>query len=90
MTVDVRTKVTISATIEFTEGQLRALDALVGYGDDAFLKAFNVKLGTHYIKPFERDLRELFAQIRKTVPPALRNVKAARERLAAVHITPEK
>lgn len=79
--VEVRTKVEITATITFTEGQLRALDALVGYGDDAFLKAFYVKLGKHYMQPFERDLRDLFTQIRSTVPSALRKVGEARQSL---------
>lgn len=79
--VQVHTKVDITATITFTEGQLRALEALVGYGDDAFLKAFYVKLGAHYMKPFERDLRDLFTQVRKTVPSALRQVGEARAAL---------
>lgn len=79
--VQVQTKVEITATISFTEGQLRALDALAGYGDDAFFRAFYVKLGKHYMQPFERDMRELFAQVRGTVPTALRQVKEAREAL---------
>jgi hypothetical protein len=82
MSVDVQTSVEITATIKFTEGQLRALDAMVGYGDDAFLQAFYVKLGKHYMKPFERDLRDLFSQIRATVPKALKEVNDARQRLA--------
>jgi hypothetical protein len=84
MTVEVHTDVQITATIRFTEGQLRALDAMVGYGDEAFLRAFYIKLGKHYMKPFERDLRDLFAQIRRTVPKAIREVEHARHRLAAV------
>jgi len=78
MTVKTNIDVKITATLELTEGQLRALDAMIGYGDDAFLKAFYVKLGTSYMKPFERDLRDLFAELRKAVPPALSEVKKAR------------
>ena len=80
--VEVQTSVEITATIRFTEGQLRALDAMVGYGDDAFLRAFYVKLGKHYMKPFERDLRDLFGQIRRTVPTALREVETVRKQLS--------
>ena len=81
-TVKTNVKVEITATVEFTEGQLRAMDALIGYGDDAFLRAFYVKLGKHYMKPFERDLRDLFDALRGSVPEALRGVKEARKRLS--------
>jgi len=80
--VKVCTQVEVTATITLSEGHLRALDAMVGYGDDAFLKAFYLKLGSHYMKPFERDLRELFARIRETVPPAIREINDARARFA--------
>lgn len=82
MTVKTNIKVEITATLELTEGHLRALDALIGYGDDAFLRAFYVKLGKHYMQPFERDLRDLFGHLRCEVPRALRGVKDARVRLS--------
>jgi hypothetical protein len=81
VTATIQTKVEITATLELTEGQLRALDALVGYGDDAFFRAFYVKLGKHYMQPFERDMRDLFSQIRQNVPKALREIKEVREQL---------
>lgn len=81
--VEINTTVTITATLAFTEGQLRALDALVGYGDDAFLRAFYVRLGKHYMKPFERDLRDLFSAIREKVPRALTAVVDARKKIEA-------
>lgn len=81
--VKVHTEVRVTSTITLTEGQLRALDAMVGYGDDAFLKAFYVKLGKHYMSPFERDLRDLFEVIRQTVPQALREVEAVRKQLSS-------
>lgn len=77
----VETTVSITATLTLNEGQLRALDALAGYGDDAFLKAFYVKLGTHYMQPFERDLRELFSLVRKEVPGALAGIDVVRKQL---------
>ena len=79
--ITVQTDVKITATIELSEGDLNALAALAGYGADAFLKAFYVKLGKHYMKPFERDLRGLFDRIRNTVPQALRGVQAARKQV---------
>ena len=82
--VAITTKVEITATLELTEGQLRALDAMVGYGDNAFLKAFYVKLGKAYMQPFERDLRELFANIRENVPHALREIEKVKHQLKGI------
>ena len=77
----INTSVNITASIELTEGQLRALDALACYGPDNFFKAFYVKLGKAYMQPFERDMRELFSLIRAQVPPALAGIKEARKAL---------
>jgi hypothetical protein len=74
-------KIEITATIELTEGELRALDAMASYGADAFLRSFYVKLGKQYMKPFERDLRGLFDRINSQVRPALRGIQAARKEL---------
>lgn len=41
-----------------------ALDALVGYGADSFLKVFYEHLGQHYLKPYEVGLRSLFDSVR--------------------------
>lgn len=79
--ITITTDVSIKATIELSEGDLRALDAMAGYGADAFLRAFYIKLGQHYMKPFERDLRGLFKRIQGTVPLALAGVEAARKEL---------
>lgn len=81
MSIKINTSIEITASLTLNEGQLRALDALAGYGADAFLKAFYVKLGKSYMSPFERDLRDLFALIRGEVPAALAGVKKAREAL---------
>lgn len=78
---NIATEVRVTATIELTEGQLRALDALAGYGADAFFKAFYVKLGSSYMKPFEQDMRELMKMIRADVPHALAGIKKARAEL---------
>lgn len=81
MGTSVETTVSITATLTLNEGQLRALDALAGYGDEPFLKAFYVKLGKHYMQPFERDLRELFKLVREEVPAALSCIDEARKQL---------
>jgi hypothetical protein len=81
-------KVEVSATMQFNEEELRALDALVGYGTDAFLKVFYEKMGKAYMQPHEVGLRTMFESIRQTVPGILRRPDDARrvftgERIAA-------
>ena len=65
---------TFGASIALNETEVRALDALVGYGDDAFLKVFKEKLGAAYIRDHESGLRSFFATVRKDVLPALRDI----------------
>lgn len=71
-------RVEVSATMQFNEAELRALDALVGYGADAFLKVFYEKLGKAYMQPHEAGLRTLFESVRQTVPGILRRTDDAR------------
>jgi hypothetical protein len=51
------------ATISLNDQELAALDALVGYGLDSFLKVFYEKLGRSYLEPFEPGLRSFFEAV---------------------------
>ena len=66
--------------VEFTvnESEARALDALVGYGDEAFLAHF-YKLGEHYMKPHEEGLRSFFKTIRNELAGPLSRLNTARQ-----------
>ena len=79
MSIHTRVEVTLRAAIELDEQELGALDALVGYGVDPFLKVFYEKLGKAYMQPHEAGLRSLFEKIRAEVPSALRKVHDARK-----------
>jgi hypothetical protein len=72
----------VEFTVKFTltENEARALDALAGYGADAFLKVFYKHLGIAYMKPFEKDLRQLFEKVQE-LKPAIRNINDARKKL---------
>jgi hypothetical protein len=88
-------KVEVTATMSFSEAELRALDALVGYGSDAFLKVFYEKLGKHYMQPHEAGLRTLFESVRGVVPGILSRTDDARrvftgERIAVHADMPER
>lgn len=69
----------VSMTFEVNEIEARALDALAGYGDDAFIKAFYDHLGKTYMENHEDGLRSFLASIRSTVAPAIRDVDSARQ-----------
>lgn len=75
------TKIEATATITFGESELRALDAMTGYGVEAFLKVFYEKLGKAYMQPHEQGLRDLFATIGPPVGEALRETDQIRKTL---------
>ncbi|UVK46785.1 hypothetical protein BPNPMPFG_002494 [Mesorhizobium sp. AR07] len=73
---------TFGATIALTEVEVRALDALVGYGAEAFLKVFKEKLGESYIRKHEAGIHSFFGSVGRDVLPALREIDQARIDLA--------
>lgn len=78
MKVEQRPKVECDCTIRLTEGEMRFLDALVGYGWGSFIAEFRAKLGVSYIRDYEKDGKELFETLRATIPPILRRTDDAR------------
>lgn len=80
MKTDVKTTIAFTVKCELTESELRALDALVGYGFDNFLKCFYEHLGKAYLEPYERDLRQLFDKI-ESLRPEIDVVNKARKAL---------
>lgn len=55
-----------------SEIEARALDALVGYGDDEFIEVFYTKLGKAYMEEHEAGLRSFFKSIREMMPGYLK------------------
>ena len=74
-------RVTVSGTITFDEAELRALDGLIGYGADAFVKVFYEHLGKAYMEPNESGLRSLFATLGEPMRAAIHDVDRARKDL---------
>lgn len=72
-------KINFELTVTLSESEARALDALTGYGDDAFIEKFKKDLGSHYMKDHEQGLRDLFKSIRQIVPGQLSRLDAARK-----------
>lgn len=74
-----RITITYESTITLNETEMRALDALVGYGDKAFIEAFKEKLGAAYLRDHESGLISFFANVRQHIVPAISQVEKARE-----------
>lgn len=55
----------LEVVLIISESEARALDALAGYGDDAFIKQFYEHLGKHYMEPHEKGLRLFLKTIRE-------------------------
>ncbi len=88
MNIDLNTVVSFEGKLTLTESELRALEALVGYGTDNFLTVFYGKLGKAYLQPHEAGLRSLFKTINVNVPTQLRRIDAARKVLATGLVKP--
>lgn len=71
MRVGTKLSVNFEAVLHLNEPEIRALDAMVGYGVEAFIKAFYEKLGQAYMRDHEGGLRSLFEAIEKQVRPEL-------------------
>jgi hypothetical protein len=74
-----RPRVELEVRFTVTESEARALDALVGYGDDAFIKVFYEKLGKAYMREHEQGLRSFFKSIREMMPSFLDRADRARK-----------
>lgn len=81
MKLDNEVTVHYECTLHLTEDEMRALDALTGYGFRPFLKVFYAEMGRHYLKPYEKGLQEFFAKIRTEGVPQLKAIDDARGRL---------
>ncbi len=81
MAVKTTATLAFGASITLSEVEIRALDGLTGYGDDAFLEHFKAKLGAVYIRDHEAGLRSFFGTVRSHVLPALRDIDQARRDL---------
>lgn len=73
-------RVTAEAVMTLDHEELRALDALVGYGIDPFIKLFYKHMGEAYLKPHEAGLRS-FLKTAAHASAGVRAVDAAQREL---------
>jgi hypothetical protein len=73
-----RANVELSVTLTLNEAEAKAIDALVGYGVDGFLKVFKAQLGEAYMRGNEDGLKSFFESSRHSLPGLLRRAEDAR------------
>ena len=71
--------VILELSFTINESEARALDALVGYDSDDFIKVFKAHLGSAYLRGNEDGLKEFFKSIRAIVSPALEKIDTIRK-----------
>lgn len=79
-----RMEMDLTITLRITESEARALDALAGYGDNAFVKAFYEKLGEAYMRKHENGLRLFLTTVRSLMPGVLGRADRARNAFAGI------
>lgn len=79
MKIEGQPKLELEVTIRINESEARALEALAGYGADAFVKGFYSILGETYMKPHEGGLRSLLKTIREEMPTVLTRMTDVRD-----------
>ncbi len=75
-------RIDVDVNLKLTMAQVQALEALAGYGADAFLESFYKQMGKYYLQPHEAGLRSLFAAIQSELPPIIERYKAAKKAFA--------
>lgn len=70
-------RIEVDVNLKLTMAQVQALEALAGYGANAFLEVFYKQMGRHYLQPHEKGLRSLFDAIQSELPPIIERYEAA-------------
>lgn len=70
-----------SAKLVLTERELRALDGILGYDVNHFLKVFYERMGKAYVQPHEEGVRTLHKRVRYLVTNQIAQIDKARRAL---------
>lgn len=79
MNITEHPKIDLNLSFTINEKEAKALDALVGYDFNNFLKVFKTNLGEHYMNGHEETLKEIFYKFRNEISPALSKLETARK-----------
>jgi len=74
-----KSTIELEITLKISESEARALEAMIGYGADSFMKVFYNHMGKHYLGPHEHGMREFFKTINSNIHAPLAKIDRARE-----------
>lgn len=74
----------LKITLELNYHEAAALEAMAGYGFDAFLEMFYENLGKTYLQPHEEGLKSLFDCVKETLPGIVNRFKNAQDVFAGI------
>lgn len=82
MKLESKVRVYYECTLRLTESEMRALDALAGYGTKNFLDVFFRHMGKSYLEPHVDGITTLFEKVRGEGTRQLGIVDRARKAIA--------
>lgn len=77
MKVKVNIEIKPMVILTVTEGEARALSAIMAYGPESFIKGFYKNMGKTYLMPHENHVHSLFRSVKKELLPALGKIDKA-------------
>lgn len=77
-----RVDVDYSITLTLTVNEAKALEAIAGYGTQAFLEVFYAKLGRYYLQPTEKDVILFLEKCSHCLPQEIRKIEEAQKAIA--------
>lgn len=87
MDINIKTKVDFKVTMELTENEAKALEAIIGYGFKPFIEMFYKHMGKHYLQPYESSAKALFEK-RQEITYQLYNIEQVREAVKKLNTNP--
>jgi len=82
MKINLKTRINFEVYLQLNESEARAMDALVGYGVEEFLKVFYKHMGRAYMEPHEAGLRTFFKSFREDLPSELAAIDKIKKEIA--------
>lgn len=82
MNASIKVTVELTAVVTMNESEIMALDGILGYNVDTFLKVFYEKMGEAYVKPYEKGVRSLHTNLKGKVSTIKSEMEDARKRFA--------
>jgi hypothetical protein len=77
-----KVEMSFDVLLKLSEEEARALEAIVGYGPDQFVKWFYKNLGKHYLKPHEDAMRSLFSTVRQELGFRLHDINEVKKAIS--------